>query len=93
MEPTPQSQCQSPVLTSNEAANALSVSGVMPENTIKNRLEGGHFPGAYQGADGQWKFPRSEVEAVKKRIEEARERNRIGRITLLSVDAGEPPLL
>jgi excisionase family DNA binding protein len=61
------------VLTSKKAASLL---GVASANTVKNWLEGGHFPGAFQTPGGHWRFPREDVEAVKLRMEELRERNR-----------------
>jgi excisionase family DNA binding protein len=64
---------QSDTLTSTEAAALL---GVASANTVKNWLEGGYFPGAFQTPGGHWRFPRDEVEAVKMRIEELRDRNR-----------------
>jgi excisionase family DNA binding protein len=64
---------QADALTSKQAASLL---GVASANTVKNWLEGGHFPGAFKTPGGHWRFPREEVEAVKLRLEELRERNR-----------------
>lgn len=58
---------QADMLTSTEAASLL---GVASANTVKNWLEGGHFPGAFQTPGGHWRFPREEVEAAKARMEE-----------------------
>lgn len=79
-----------PVLTSSEAAKILGLSST---NTVKNWLKGGHFPGAYQTPGGQWRFLRAEVEAVKRDMEDRREKNRRGDLMIPDVDAGEPPLL
>ena len=64
---------QADLLSSKQAASLL---GVASANTVKNWLEGGHFPGAFQTPGGHWRFPREEVEAVKLRLEDLRERNR-----------------
>jgi len=66
---------QADMLTSTEAASLL---GVASANTVKNWLEGGHFPGAFQTPGGHWRFPRQEVEAAKARMDELRVRNRAG---------------
>lgn len=42
------------LLTSSEAAELLGVSST---NTIKNWLNGGSFPGAFQTPGGHWRFP------------------------------------
>jgi predicted DNA-binding transcriptional regulator AlpA len=79
------------LLSSKQAASLL---GMASANTVKNWLEGGHFPGAFQTPGGHWRFPRGEVEAVKLRLEELRERNR--HRDLMTVDGDEesvhPPL-
>ena len=59
-------------LTSGQAAALLGVSSA---NTVKNWLASGQFPGAFKTAGGHWRFLRSEVEAVKERMEELREKN------------------
>ena len=79
------------MLTSMAAARLL---GLASANTVKNWLAGGHFPGAFQTRGGHWRFPRGEVEAVKRRMEQLRERNRRG--DLAPPDASDtppPPLL
>jgi excisionase family DNA binding protein len=82
---------QAEVLTSKQAASVL---GVASANTVKNWLEGGHFPGAFQTPGGHWRFPREEVEAVKSRMEDLHDRNRAS--VLMPADAdedsAEPPL-
>ncbi|MCP9774308.1 helix-turn-helix domain-containing protein [Cyanobium sp. WAJ14-Wanaka] len=82
---------QPAVLTSTEAASLL---GVASANTVKNWLEGGHFPGAFQTPGGHWRFPREEVEAVMMRMEDLRGRNR--QVDLMPVGGDEesihPPL-
>lgn len=79
-------------LTSGQAAAAL---GVSSPNTVKNWLEAGQFPGAYQTAGGHWRFPVDEVDAVKARMDALAERNRRGDLTPPDVDdeGGDPPLL
>ena len=78
-------------LTSSEAARLL---GLSSPNTVKNWLAGGYFPGAFQTAGGHWRFPRHEVEAVKRRMEELRDRNRRGDLAPPdSDDDSSPPLL
>jgi len=59
-------------LTSKQAATLLGVSSA---NTVKNWLEGGWFPGAFQTAGGHWRFPLDDVEAVRSRLEGLRDRN------------------
>lgn len=82
---------QTDTFTSTQAAALL---GVASANTVKNWLEGGYFPGAFQTPGGHWRFPRDEVEAVKIRMEDLRNRNRHG--DLMPVDGDEdsvhPPL-
>jgi excisionase family DNA binding protein len=79
------------MLTSKQAASLL---GVASANTVKNWLEGGYFPGAFQTPGGHWRFPREEVEGVKLRLEELGERNR--RRDLMPAEGDEesvhPPL-
>jgi excisionase family DNA binding protein len=78
-------------LTSSEAARLL---GLSSPNTVKNWLAGGYFPGAFQTAGGHWRFPRQEVEAVKRRMEELRHRNRRGDLAPPDADDdSSPPLL
>lgn len=50
-------------VTTGEAARLL---GVSSRNTVKNWLEGGHFPGATRTEGGHWRFLRAEVEAVSR---------------------------
>lgn len=64
-------------MTSGEAAALL---GVSSRNTVKNWLEGGFFPGAYKTPGGHWRFLRDEVESVKARMDELREKNRRGEV-------------
>jgi len=78
-------------LTSKQAATLLGVSSA---NTVKNWLEGGWFPGAFQTAGGHWRFPLDDVEAVRSRLQGLRDRNSSRDLT--PVDCGdesaEPPL-
>ena len=78
-------------LTSTQAAALL---GVTSANTVKNWLEGGYFPGAFQTPGGHWRFPREEVETVKMRMEDLRGRNRHGDLMPVSgdEDSVRPPL-
>ena len=59
-------------LTSKQAATLLGVSSA---NTVKNWLEGGWFPDAFQTAGGHWRFPLEDVEAVRSHLEGLRDRN------------------
>ena len=78
-------------LTSKQAATLLGVSSA---NTVKNWLEGGYFPGAFQTPGGHWRFPREEVETVKMRMEDLRDRNRHGALMPVGgdEDSVRPPL-
>ncbi len=62
---------------------------------VENWLAGGHFPGAFKNADGHWRFPRHDVEAVNGRVEELRGRNARGEV--VPDDLGDmtpaPPVL
>jgi len=82
---------QADMLTSTEAASLL---GVASANTVKNWLEGGHFPGAFQTPGGHWRFPREEVEVVRMRMEDLRNRNRQGDLMPVGgdEDSVHPPL-
>ena len=71
-------------LTSKQAATLLGVSSA---NTVKNWLEGGWFPGAFQTPGGHWRFPLDDVEAVRSRLESLRDRN--SRRDLTPVDCNE----
>lgn len=78
-------------LTVDQAAERL---GVKSPETVKNWLCGGHFPGAYRAADGQWYFPVSGVEETEARMAELTRRNREGDLTSPDVDDDlEPPVL
>ena len=78
-------------LTSTQAAALL---GVASANTVKNWLDGGYFPGAFQTPGGHWRFSRKEVESVKMRMEELRDRNRHGDLMPVGgdEDSCHPPL-
>ena len=70
-------------LTSKQAATLLGVSSA---NTVKNWLEGGWFPGAFQTAGGHWRFPLEDVEAVRSRLESLRDRNNRRDLTPVDYD-------
>ncbi|WP_411868812.1 helix-turn-helix domain-containing protein [Vulcanococcus limneticus] len=78
-------------LTSKQAATVL---GVASANTVKNWLEGGWFPGAFQTPGGHWRFPVEDVEAVRLRLEGLRDRNSRRDLTPVECDdeTAEPPL-
>ncbi len=79
------------VLTSRQAADLLGVSSI---NTVKNWIEGGFFPGAYQTAGGHWRFPKAEVLEANRRMEALRARNQRGDFALPDEGGeGEMPLL
>jgi len=82
------------VLSSGQAAALL---GVSSPNTVKNWLEAGYFPSAFQTAGGHWRFHRDEVLAVKARMEDLRAKNRSGDLTPPDLDDDDaypaPPLL
>lgn len=78
-------------LRSGEVASLLGVSSI---NTVKNWLEGGHFPGAVQTPGGHWRFLRGEVEQVAARMRELDRRNADGAFSPPDSDEDvEPPLL
>lgn len=78
-------------LSSTAAAQILGVSSI---NTIKNWLEGGHFPSAYRTPGGHWRFVKSEVLAVKEAMENLRRKNEAQDLSVPHVeDDEEPPLL
>lgn len=66
-------------LTSAEAAELL---GITSAETTAKWLEGGYFPGAYPLYDGSWRFPRSSVLRVKRRMEELERKNAAGDLAL-----------
>ena len=65
-------------LTTTKVAEML---GVSSPNTVKNWLEGGHFPGAFKTLGGHWRFPVDEVLAMQERLRELTEKNRAGDMT------------
>jgi hypothetical protein len=66
---------------------AASYLGVTQPDTIRNWLEGGSFPGAFQSR-GQWFFPAVELDKVKRRMDEILAFNTDGKIPP-PVDFGE----
>ena len=79
------------VVSTGEAAKMLGVSSA---NTVKNWLEGGHFPGAFRTVGGHWRFPRAEVLAMRRYMEELRAKNSRGDMMPPDLnDDVEPPLL
>jgi len=78
-------------LTSTQAAELLGVASV---NTVKNWLEGGHFPGAFQTVGGHWRFPHSDVLAAKERMQALKDKNCSGDLDPPDTDEHQdPPLL
>ena len=81
----------SDVLTSQQAAEIL---GVASPNTVKKWLKGGQFPGAYQTPGGHWRFLRTDVLAVRERMQELRAMNSAGDLEVDDAECGaEPPML
>lgn len=79
------------VLSVGDVAKLL---GVKSPNTVKNWLEGGSFPGAWQTAGGHWRFLREDVERVRVRLAELAARNNAGGMNLPDLaDDAELPLL
>lgn len=74
------------LLTSTQAAELL---GVSSPNTIKNWLEGGHFPGAYQTKGGHWRFPLQEILDVKRELQASQNRNQKGELQIPLLEDGE----
>lgn len=66
---------------------AASYLDVTHPDSIRNWLEGGSFPGAFQSR-GQWFFPAAELDKVKRRMDEILAFNADGRIPQ-PVDFGE----
>ena len=66
---------------------AASYLGVTHQDTIRNWLEGGSFPGAFQSR-GQWFFPAVELNKVKRRLDAVRNSNSRGELPQ-PVDFGE----
>ena len=66
---------------------AASYLGVTQPDAIRNWLEGGSFPGAFQSR-GQWFFPAVELDKVKRRMDEILGFNADGEIPQ-PVDFGE----
>ena len=71
------------LLTSKEAADLL---GITTEQTIKDWLEGEHFPGVLISSDGRKWFPRKEVEKVKLGIELLMKKNYQRDLTVPDLD-------
>ena len=72
-----EAQQENKALTSGEAADIL---GVSSPTTVKNWLESGMFPGAFQTKGGHWRFPKKEVEEARSRMKALREKNEAGDI-------------
>jgi predicted DNA-binding transcriptional regulator AlpA len=77
------------------APKAAALLGVSSANTIKNWMEGGAFPGAMKTQGGHWRFHRDEVLAVKRAMEERREKSTRGVVVPPDLGDEEPdvPLL
>jgi excisionase family DNA binding protein len=74
-------------LTSKEAADLL---GVASPTTVKNWLEGGHFPGSRRTAGGHWRFLLADVLAVKHSMEDVRGLNRLGEVRVVDLGDQDP---
>jgi hypothetical protein len=74
-------------LTAPEAAHEL---GLSSPQTVKNWLESGMFPGAYQTSGGHWRFPLEEVLRVRREMQETRDRNTAGKYRLKNAGRYEP---
>lgn len=75
-------------LTSKDAATLL---GVASPTTVKNWLEGGHFPSANRTPGGHWRFLLSEVLQVKEAMERTRRANASGNLAVPDLGDDEPP--
>lgn len=77
---------QRDVLRVGDAAALLGVT----ENTIKNWIALGTFPGAFRTEGGHWRLPSEEVHALRDASLQARTRNREARVVAMSQVAGDP---
>lgn len=80
-------------MTTEEVVDFLELSS---EQTVANWLHGGSFPGAFQAADGTWRFHYLDVEAVQKWMATIRKKNADGDLSPPDCDDDldfEPPLL
>ena len=62
-------------MTTEQVADLL---GITSEETIKNWLHGGHFPGAYINDYGYWCFDPVKVMEVMKQMALTKHRNNTG---------------
>lgn len=60
------------ILTSKEVATILEITSPI---TIRNWIEGGHFPGSFPSGDGRHFYPLSFVKEVKRWMKELRNKN------------------
>ncbi len=67
------------VLTTCQAAELL---GISSPSTIRNWLEGGHFPGASLTPEGYWEFTLAGVLEAKACMSVIQEKNRTGDLSL-----------
>jgi len=74
-------------MTTTDVAREL---GVHSPTTVKNWLEGGLFPGAYQTAGGHWRFLREEVMRVRQEMAETRENNASSKYRLKKAGPYDP---
>jgi hypothetical protein len=79
-------------LTAKEVAKLLDLS--LEDGTIENWLKGGHFPGAFIHQDGNWLYPKQEVENFKSAMEALKFRNHTRDLSLSDSEKElKPPLL
>lgn len=77
---------QRDVLRVGDAAALLGVT----ENTVKNWIALGTFPGAFRTEGGHWRIPAEEVLALRDASHQVRARNRSGSVIAMDQVAGDP---
>ena len=77
---------QRDVLRVGDAAALLGVT----ENTVKNWIALGTFPGAFRTEGGHWRIPAEEVLALRDASHQVRARNRSGSVVAMDQVAGDP---
>lgn len=77
---------QRDVLRVGDAASVLGVT----ENTVKNWIALGTFPGAFRTEGGHWRIPAEEVLALRDASHQVRARNRNGSVIAMDQVDGDP---